>query len=78
MDAGHSCCLAELGENTGGCSKCQEARQTSTEKLTHDKDTTEQGQTVTSTRSTHAVPFSKVDQPSEEPARITSCGKDLQ
>ncbi|XP_078368795.1 uncharacterized protein LOC144652584 isoform X4 [Oculina patagonica] len=74
LNAGHSCCTAEPGEDPAVvCSKCQQARQTSTEKLSHDKDPTEQGQTVTNTRSTHVLPFNEIDQPSEEPARITSC-----
>lgn len=76
VDVDHSSCTAEHGEDNTGCERCQHLRQTSVEKLTHDKETTDQGQTVTSTRSTgHASPFSEIDQPSVEPARITSCGK---
>lgn len=77
MNAGHSCYHAELGEDASICDKCQQVRQTSTEKLTHSKDTTQQGQTATDTRSTQVLPFSDIDPPSEERARITSCGKDL-
>ena len=76
VDVDHSCCTDEHGEHNIGCERCQHLRQTSVEKLMHDKETTNQGQTVTSTRSTgHASPFSEIDQPSVEPARITSCGK---
>lgn len=78
MDVDHSCCTAEHGEDTAGCGKCQHMRQTSVEKLTH-RETTEEGQNVTRTRSTgHILPFSEIDQPSAEPARITSCGKNKQ
>ena len=76
MDVDHSCCFAEHGEDNTGCDKCQHLRQTSAEKLTHSKETTDQGQTVTSTRSAgHMSAFSELDQPSAESARITSCGK---
>ena len=75
VNAGHSCYHAELGEDTWIHDKCQQARETSREKSTHSKDTTEQEQNVTDTRSTQVLPFSDVDPPSEEPARITSCGK---
>jgi len=76
VDVDHSCCTAEHGEDNTGCERCQHLRQASVEKLTYDKETTDQGQTVTSTKSTgHASPFSEIDQPSVETARITSCGK---
>ena len=76
MDVDHSCCTAEHGEDSAVCGKCQHGKETSAEKLPHGKETTEEGQTVTSTRSTgKALPFSEIDQPSAEPARITSCGK---
>lgn len=67
MDVDHPYCATQHGEDNTRCDKGQPLNQTSAEKLTHSKETTEQGETVTSTRGT--------DQPSTEPARITSCGK---
>ena len=78
MDVDHPCCATEHGEDNTGCDKCRPLRQTSAEKLTHSKETTEQGETVKSTRGTgHMLAFSEIDQPSAEPARITSCGKNI-
>lgn len=74
VDVEHSCCTTEHGEDITGCDQCQHLRQSSVDKLTHSKETTDQGQTVTSTRSTgHVSSFSEIDQPSAETARITSC-----
>lgn len=74
MNTCHLCGTAEHGDDSTVCSKCQETSQTSTEMLTHSKDTKEQEQPVTSTRSTHVLPVSETGKPSVEPARITSCG----
>ena len=79
MNAGHSCCSAEHEEEdcTTGCSKCQQERQTSTDKLTGDD--TKDGHTVIGTGSTKTLPQSGDDKDqltATEPARsITSCGK---
>lgn len=78
LNAGHSCCTAENEEEdyTTGCSKCQQERQTTTNKLTGDD--TMDGHTVMSTGSNKVLPQSGDDQDqltTTEPARsITSCG----
>ena len=78
VDEENSCCTTEHGDDITGCDQCQHLRQTPVDKLTHSKETTDQGQTVTSTRSTgHVSPFSEIDKPPAETARITSCGKYL-
>ena len=76
VDEENSCCTTEHGDDITGCDLCQHLRQTPVDKLTRSKETTDQGQTVTSTRSTaHVSPFSEIDKPPAETARITSCGK---
>ena len=78
VDEENSCCTTEHGDDITGCDQCQHLRQTPVDKLTHSKETADQGQTVTSSRSTgHVSPFSEIDKPSAETARITSCGKNI-